>query len=423
MNNEKISQSSSDTPEQTDKWQSLSDDFTGEKNINDKTGKPRTFTEFDLYPRQPGETSRQYGDRLKFMHQKIAEYEAAEQAKAEAEKTQPEAEPEATKDITDENGMRTKSYLESDYGQEELKAEAKFDRISSKLDALVEKKIITRERADALLERQLQNFDREVDAIRQGYEDSQAVATPEDEAAYERWQNKIQPVENPVETKKETQNIKAEEETAPAFADGGLSYVYTIENRDTDLGSNSAMQFVNTEPDKTEPGNESPRSAYEEASALVGVDGKTEEKKLAVENLGTEIEQWDTEIADLERQLRAHGWSGDTPSQAQSGPSFIRSEASSNTPSLEEARQYIITNGIGGENGASILLEDLPLNYETSIKYANYWNKLSPQQQDKVKEYLENNDDPSSLLYSKSFKKWLEDWLDNQERIKIYSAA
>ena len=59
--------------------------FTKEKNINDKTGKPRTFTEFDLYPRQPGETSRQYGDRLKFMHQKIAEYEAAEQAKAEAE--------------------------------------------------------------------------------------------------------------------------------------------------------------------------------------------------------------------------------------------------------------------------------------------------------------------------------------------------
>ena len=58
-------------------WDSLADeDFQGERNINDKTGKTRTFSEFDLYPRMKGETSQEYGERLRWMHQKLKEFEA-----------------------------------------------------------------------------------------------------------------------------------------------------------------------------------------------------------------------------------------------------------------------------------------------------------------------------------------------------------
>ena len=42
------------------------------------------FTEFDLYPKQPGETNEEYGARLKFMHKKTAEYQAEEAAREAA---------------------------------------------------------------------------------------------------------------------------------------------------------------------------------------------------------------------------------------------------------------------------------------------------------------------------------------------------
>jgi len=68
-------------------WDSLRD-FAGEQNLNSKTGKARTFSEFDLYPKMPGESNEEYGERLKFMHEKTAEYEAAkaEEAAKSAEK-------------------------------------------------------------------------------------------------------------------------------------------------------------------------------------------------------------------------------------------------------------------------------------------------------------------------------------------------
>ena len=69
----------------------IHDSFEGEKNINVATGKERTFGEFDNYPHQKGESSREYGDRLKWMHGINAEAEARgrqedeERARLEAE--------------------------------------------------------------------------------------------------------------------------------------------------------------------------------------------------------------------------------------------------------------------------------------------------------------------------------------------------
>lgn len=42
----------------------LSNDFSGETNRNDKSGRERTFSEWDVYPIAGEETSREYGDRL-----------------------------------------------------------------------------------------------------------------------------------------------------------------------------------------------------------------------------------------------------------------------------------------------------------------------------------------------------------------------
>lgn len=57
------------------------DSFRGETNINSATGKERTYSEFDLYPRQKGESNEEYGARLKKMHEMTAEALANDQPK------------------------------------------------------------------------------------------------------------------------------------------------------------------------------------------------------------------------------------------------------------------------------------------------------------------------------------------------------
>lgn len=66
------------------KEQGVEDDFVGERNINDQTGRERTFSEWDLYPRQKGETSAEYGERLRQMHELSADAEAEIKARAGA---------------------------------------------------------------------------------------------------------------------------------------------------------------------------------------------------------------------------------------------------------------------------------------------------------------------------------------------------
>lgn len=178
----------------TSQWDSLSN-YAGEKNINDKTGKRRTFTEFDLYPKQPGETNEEYGARLKFMHKKTAEYQAEEAAR--------EAEARA---ITDKNDLRTNNYLESEQGKQELQAEANFDRISEKIEQAIKDGKITEEHAKVLLEKQLDKATNVIDGIRQDYVDRQSVGTPEEQEAYNKW------LSNHDEENKK--NLEAREETS-----------------------------------------------------------------------------------------------------------------------------------------------------------------------------------------------------------------
>lgn len=148
------------------------DSFKNERNINDKTGKERSFSDFDIYPKQKGETNEEYSARLKRIHEKEAEYLAKEAARTA---------------ILDENSLRTEHYLDSEQGKQELAEEEKYDRIQSKLEELVKKGAITEERARQLLERQLKASDEAISGIRQDYKDRQTVGTPEEDAAYEDW--------------------------------------------------------------------------------------------------------------------------------------------------------------------------------------------------------------------------------------------
>lgn len=66
------------------KEQAPEEDFAGERNFNDQTGKERTFSEWDLYPRQKGETSAEYGERLQRMHELTAEADAEAEAAEDA---------------------------------------------------------------------------------------------------------------------------------------------------------------------------------------------------------------------------------------------------------------------------------------------------------------------------------------------------
>ncbi len=52
--------------------------YEGEQNLNSRTGKERTDSDFDLYPRMAGETSAEYGERLRRMHEMTRAYEEQE---------------------------------------------------------------------------------------------------------------------------------------------------------------------------------------------------------------------------------------------------------------------------------------------------------------------------------------------------------
>ncbi len=54
------------------------DTYEGEQNLNSRTGKERTDSDFDLYPRMTGETSAEYGERLRRMHEMTRAYEEQE---------------------------------------------------------------------------------------------------------------------------------------------------------------------------------------------------------------------------------------------------------------------------------------------------------------------------------------------------------
>ena len=141
-------------------WDSLADDhFRGQTDINRATGKKRTYTNMDLYPREKGESNEEYGARLKNISEQEKQYLAAKAKEEAAAKAAAEAQ----------------AYRESELGQEELGIEVDFDRLTEKLDQAVRDGRMSAEHAAALKEQQLNRSVAAIDAARESYADRKAM--------------------------------------------------------------------------------------------------------------------------------------------------------------------------------------------------------------------------------------------------------
>ena len=148
-------------------WEDLAE-FSGERNINDATGKERTFSEFDIYPRMQGESSEEYGARLRKMHEMTDAY-LEEQSNKEAKENA----------ILNEDNIRTENYENSEFGQKELSAEAEYDALEAKLNQEVAEGKIKSEEANKMLEEKMEAAYGVIEDARQDYTDRQTVGTEE----------------------------------------------------------------------------------------------------------------------------------------------------------------------------------------------------------------------------------------------------
>ncbi len=125
---------------------------------------------FNMYPRSANETDAEYSERLARMHANAEKYLADQRS------------------VVGQRGEKAKRYAESDQGKAESQIEAKFDAMQTKLDRAVNEGKITRNHADHILEQMLDKIDREIDGLRQDYDDRQtSFGTPEESAKYEAW--------------------------------------------------------------------------------------------------------------------------------------------------------------------------------------------------------------------------------------------
>lgn len=190
-------------------WEDLAD-FSGERNINDATGKERTFSEFDIYPRMQGESSEEYGARLRKMHEMTDAYleeKSLEEAKENA--------------ILNEDNIRTENYENSEFGQKELSAEAEYDALEAKLNQEVVEGKIKSEEANKMLEEKMEAAYGVIEDARQDYTDRQTVGTEEEQQRYQdHWDNlaaaaEPETVETPaVEEVPAAEEVAVEEEPA-----------------------------------------------------------------------------------------------------------------------------------------------------------------------------------------------------------------
>ena len=150
MSGEILNQNEQSNP-QAESWESLQqnntnnqDEFAGETNLNSATGKPRTFTQFDKFPRLEGETPEQSGARLK----RINELNARAQEEL---------------------------YQRSERGEQERAAEAEYDRITAKLEQAVKDGRMSEDHARNLAEKQLEIFDKKTKELHQKFQEDQAL--------------------------------------------------------------------------------------------------------------------------------------------------------------------------------------------------------------------------------------------------------
>ena len=387
------------------------DNFAGERNVNDRTGKERTFSEFDLYPRQPGESSEEYGARLKDMHEKTAKYMAEQAAKEEASKA-----------IIDAQNMRTKDYLGSDFGKKELDAEASYDRIADKLERAVQEGRMAKEHADRLLERKLNSSIKEIDGIRQDFEDSKTVGPKEDQENYEKWLEERGFKEKPA-TKKTT----AEDDTPKSVEKSKVEEPKDAKEEKVDISTNvideakerlikelgpiiydQVMKVVSGEVDRIFSGitlestkeivgepapkapeapKENPEEARTKESILAEINesrSRRGEATLDLANKEAELKKYDQGMKEIRAELQKRG----------------ASEVETDAMDLIRSN----SDKIGGDKGISILTSK---GFYDEKFYEDWWdNNLDDNGRKTVRKILKSNSSDNSNI-SKRFLNWL----------------
>lgn len=163
-----LKQNESRSQEQYDNEYSGGTEFSKARNINDKSGKERTYSEWDIYNRQKGETSQEFGDRAKERHEEEQKAEgrdkllkkvqqlyyegrlsqdeyhkrvntimnAVAREKETEKESEEEAEMEAEKDAAIEAEMEAEAEAEREKAEED---KAKVEDFRHKVEELIEK--------------------------------------------------------------------------------------------------------------------------------------------------------------------------------------------------------------------------------------------------------------------------------------------
>lgn len=312
---------------------------------------------------------------------------------------------------------RTQDYEESEQGQSELKIEAAFDRIAEDLDVMVAEGKISSEARDELLEKYMSTTIDLIDEFRANYE---TVKRGELLSRLARDFQKIEQKKAAQEKNTSSNenevpdNVIADEEQASSSVqsdDGGVAQepktAETDENAQNNaVGGNVEPSYEAEELLRKKSGELLKLNATdllcEEAQKLIDNNGNLEDKKIAKKAVSKDKDEFDAQIAALEQELVECGW--------QEGPeldTISEPELSSVGNSLEQIRNYIIKNKIGGAWGSAILLDTTPLNDTIKARNSAWWRSLSEPQRDEVIKYLKDTEKIAGLAYGNVVREWL----------------
>lgn len=364
---------------------------------------------------------------------------------------------------------RTQEYLQSEQGSAEQYMEDAFDEMAKNIDAMVAEGKISSEVRDELLEKQMNIVIKAIDELRDDYEISkEEEPEPETDNQHEP-EDLADKAELGSRLAKDFELIRqakaAQEETEPApvnedevtndtteqsapqtdiqnpipAPESAQTTADTIENASENSQDDTTEDNVELAPQPTpEPipmerifngpeMEELQQQKREEileqhvsdlvrdnARELIGKDGELENKKIAKKVVSEEKDKLNAQIAAIEQELAERGWQ---ENPAQTINTMPEPEPSSAADSLEQLRNYIIENKIGGAWGSSILLDTAPMSDTIKTRNSAWWRELSQSEREEVIKYLKDTEEIAHLPYGKGVRDWLAEngWLaDNQ---------
>lgn len=120
--------------------------------------------------------------------------------------------------ITDEHGLRTNKYLNSEQGKAEQAIEADLDDFTAKMEKGVAAGVISKERANEKLSQRTEEATKAIDDVRQDYQDRQSIGTREEQDRYNEWLESVN-AENTANLQSREANQEPVQSTNPEDVD------------------------------------------------------------------------------------------------------------------------------------------------------------------------------------------------------------